>query len=333
MSPSSPPPIQGWIAHESTLQLTNLGKTASLEPDEVRIKVHTSGINRADLAQVAGFYPPPPGASSVLGLECSGWIVERGAAVSHLPLGQPVCALLSGGGYAQELICPAGQAVPIPDGMDLVTAGALPEIFATAFFNLCMQGQMRAGDRVLIHAGGSGVGTAAIQLCQLIGASCFVTASSESKIAKCRQLKADGGAIRTQNWVDQVKNWSPNGIDIILDPVGGSYFEQNQSLLAADGRTIIIGLMGGAHAKIRLSDLLIKRQKIIGSTLRAQPVAKKTEIMNQLVTEIWPALTTGTIKPVIDRIFPWHQAAEAHAYMASNQSMGKILLDWPENRP
>ncbi|MEM8768511.1 MAG: NAD(P)H-quinone oxidoreductase, partial [Pseudomonadota bacterium] len=224
-------------------------ESPALGVGEVRIRAHASAINRADLVQRSGGYPPPPGASPILGLECAGEVLEVGEGVDRVKVGDPVCALLAGGGYAEEVVAPAGQVLPVPEGLDFTQAAALPEVFATAYLNLFMEAGLQNGERVLLHAGASGVGTAAIQLCKVRNVESFVTAGQGEKIDRCLALGASGGWNRHDgSFVDAVKAWAPEGVVVILDPVGGAYLSDNFAVLAVDGRLVIIGLMGGAEA-------------------------------------------------------------------------------------
>ena len=321
--------MKGWTAVDGKLELVQRPDTAP-GPDEVSIRVRAAGVNRADLLQKAGLYPPPPGISDLLGLECAGTLEAVGSEVTHLVPGQPVCALLAGGGYAERVVCPALQVVPVPVGMDLVQAAALPEVFATAWLNLYMEGALEPGQSALLHAGGSGVGTAAIQLCKAFDNPCFVTAGSEEKIERCLALGAQAGALRQQgDWADKVREFAPDGVDLILDPVGASYFGDNLAVLGTGGRLVLIGLMGGHSTELNLAGLLSKRQHIIGSTLRARSPQSKGHILAQLQIHVWPLFESGQLVPVVDRTWPWDQAEEAQQQMASNQNFGKIVLEFP----
>ncbi|MGQ4878317.1 NAD(P)H-quinone oxidoreductase [Billgrantia sp. LNSP4103-1] len=294
-------------------------------PGEVRLRVAWAGVNRADLMQRAGHYPPPPGVSEVPGLEVSGTVVDVGPGVDGLRPGEQVCALLAGGGYAEEVVVDARQVLPLPEGFGLREAAALPEVFATAWLNLFMEGQLSAGERVLLHAGASGVGTAAIQLCRAFGRPCFVTAGSDAKLTACRELGADAVFNRHEgSFVDAVKAWG--GADMILDPVGAAYLEDNQRVLNADGRLVLIGLMGGRRAELDLGRMLMKRQRLIGSTLRAKPPAAKGVILEALLAHVWPRLVSGEIRPLIDRTWPIDEAEAAHAYVQEDANIGKVLL-------
>lgn len=300
----------------------------SLGEGEVRIEVRASAVNRADLAQRAGAYPPPPGASQILGLECSGVVSEIAAGVSGFEIGDEVCALLAGGGYAEQVAVPAAQVVPVPAPLSFVEAAALPEVFATAYLNLCIEAAMAPGERVLLHAGASGVGTAAIQLCRAFGNPVFVTAGADDKIARCVALGASGGSNRhSGSFVDHVEDWTDgNGFDIILDPVGASYLGDNIRSLAVDGRLVLIGLMGGASAEVSLGLLMMKRLRVIGSTLRARSVASKAAVMSALRERVWPLIESGEIAPVIDEVVPIAETGRAHELIESNETFGKVVL-------
>ncbi len=295
---------------------------------EVRIGVHASAVNRADLAQRAGGYPPPPGASEILGLECAGVVLEVGAGVGRVTVDDRVCALLAGGGYAEQVVVPAGQVLPIPGDCNMLQAAAIPEVFATAFLNLYMEANLQPAERVVLHAGASGVGTAAIQMCRATHNPCFVTAGSAEKIAQCSALGADMGWDRhSGSFREAVLEWSEgDGVDVILDPVGAGYFADNLACLARDGRLIIIGLMGGMETTVNLGLMMMKRLRIVGSTLRARPVAEKAAVMDRLRAEIWPLLAQGTIKPVVETVVPIAEAERAHALIAGDGTVGKVVL-------
>lgn len=296
-----------------------------LKPDEVRIQVAWAGMNRADLVQRAGHYPPPPGASEILGLEVSGRVLEVGSEVSRFAEGDEVCALLAGGGYAEQVVVSQLQVLPIPQGLTLREAAALPEVFATAWLNLYMEARLQPGERVLLHAGASGVGTAAIQLCRVFGNPCFVTVGSQDKVAFCTSLGADAGWDRHDgSFVAAVKAWG--GADVILDPVGGDYIPQDQAVLNLDGRLVLIGLMGGRRTELDLGLLLVKRQRLIGSTLRSKSPQAKGEILDELYRQVWPKLSKGEIWALIDAEWPIQEAEAAMTHLESNQTIGKVLL-------
>lgn len=314
---------------KQSLNWNDVDDLPSPEPDEVAIDVVWAGMNRADLMQRKGAYPPPPGASKILGLEVSGRVAAVGENVSHLEAGDEVCALLTGGGYASRVNVPSAQVLPVPRGFTLEQAAALPEVFATAWMNLYMVAGVRPGERVLVHAAASGVGTATIQLATAMGNPVFATAGGDDKLAFCRELGADGTWNRHNgSFADAVKEWG--GADMVLDPVGGDYIAEDQKCLNMEGRIILIGRMGGADAHIDTGVMLMKRQRLIGSTLRAQPVGLKGEVMDALYEHVWPRLESGEIRPIIDRTWPVGQADEAMAYLESNESTGKVLLQVSE---
>jgi putative PIG3 family NAD(P)H quinone oxidoreductase len=298
---------------------------------EVLIRNHASAINRADLVQRSGGYPPPSGASPILGLECAGEVVAVGDGVTRFAPGDRVCALLAGGGYAESVTVPAGQVAPMPRGLSFAEAAALPEVFATAYLNLFMEAKLARGERVLLHAGASGVGTAAIQLCRANHNPCWVTAGNATKIQRCIALGAVDGAERhTRPFAECVPAWTDGeGFDVILDPVGAAYLADNLKCLRNDGRLVLIGLMGGATAELPLALLMMKRLRIIGSTLRARSIAAKATVVDELVAEVWPLIEAGAIKPIIDAQFPITAADKAHALVASNETFGKVVLTIP----
>ncbi|MGY9071399.1 MAG: NAD(P)H-quinone oxidoreductase [Acidimicrobiales bacterium] len=300
----------------------------SLGKGEIRIRVKASAVNRADLAQRQGGYPPPPGASHILGLECSGVVEEVADDVSSYSIGDEVCALLAGGGHAEEVVVPAVQALPIPQGLSFHQAAALPEVFATAYLNLFMEAGAAPGERILLHAGASGVGTAGIQLCRAFGNPVFVTAGADDKIERCIALGANGGSNRhSGSFADQVEGWTDgNGFDVILDPVGANYLEANIRSLAIEGRLVLIGLMGGASAELPMGSMLMKRLRVIGSTLRARPVAAKEVIMNELRDRVWPLIESGDIVPIVEEVIPIADTGRAHELIASDSTFGKVIL-------
>ena len=316
------------ISQEGNDLLWKENADPDLKKDEVLIRIKASAINRADLLQRSGNYPVPPGASTILGLECSGIVEEVDGQVKNFKKGDEVCALLAGGGYAEKVSVPSGQVLKIPKGFSFEQAAALPEVFATAYFNLYMEANLSEGEKALIHAGASGVGTAAIQICKAKGNPCFVTAGTKEKISRCMELGAEGGTVRNEgNFPEEIAKWTENnGVQVILDPVGANYLEDNMKSLTLEGRLVMIGLMGGAKANINLGLLMMKRLRIIGSTLRAQPIAKKTEIMNNLKENVWPSLESGEIKPIIDTVIPIEEVDKAHKLMESNQTFGKVIL-------
>lgn len=299
-----------------------------LGPGEVRIENHATAVNRADLAQRAGGYPPPPGASSVLGLECAGVVTAVGEGVSRVAAGDEVCALLAGGGYAETVVVPAGQVLKKPAKLTFEEAASIPEVFATAYLNLYMEARLKQGEYAVIHAGASGVGTAAIQMCAAFGNPVFVTAGSQDKIDRCMEFGAEAGMNRHEgDFSGAVKEWTGGrGTDVILDPVGGAYLAANLASLATDGRLVIIGLLGGAKADVALGTMMVKRLRIIGSTLRARSIAAKAAVMDALKERVWPLLEDGTIQPVIECVYPVEEAGDAHDLIAGNQTVGKVVL-------
>lgn len=303
----------------------------SASEGEVLIEVCAAGVNRADLLQAAGRYPPPPGASDILGLEVSGVIAALGPDVSGLELGQPVCALLAGGGYAQRVAVPAAQVMPVPAGVSLQDAAALPEVACTVWSNLVMTAGLGAGEWILVHGGASGIGTHAIQVARRLGASVAVTAGSAEKLALCRDLGADLAiSYRDGDFVQQVlEATGGSGADVILDIMGAAYLERNLAALAADGRLVIIGMQGGVKAEINLGNLIGKRLTVMGTGLRGRPVGGphgKAVITKAVVERVWPMITEGAVRPVIGARFPIQQAIEAHSALAAGHTFGKVLL-------
>lgn len=299
---------------------------------EVAIRVAATAVNRADLMQRLGVYPPPPGASEIPGLECAGTISAVGADVTDWQIGDNVCALLAGGGYAETVCVPATHVLPAPANLSLTEAAALPEVFATAWYNLYMLAGLQPHQRVLLHAGASGVGTAAIQICQLFDNPTFVTVGSDAKLAFCEQLGAAGGHNRhTGDFADAVRAWAgKSGVHAILDPVGGGYLEQNLSCLATDGALVTIGLMGGRSGSLDMGRLLIKRLRIIGSTLRSQSLPVKDAIIAGLRSHVWSHFDSGELKPIIEAQYPITEVTQAFDLVASNQTTGKVILTLPE---
>lgn len=289
---------------------------------QVRIRVAAAGLNRADLLQRAGHYPPPPGASDILGLECSGVVVEVGAG-SAWQIGDRVCALLAGGGMAEEVVVDARHCLPVPEGLSLAEAAALPEVYATAWLNLFQLAALKPGEKVLLHAGASGVGSAAIQLCKAFGNPCWVSVGSAERLAYCVGLGAQGGAIRGEA-LESLRDFGP--FDVILDPVGASYAELNLQLLARDGRWVCIGLMGGSKAPLDMALLLGKRIQLTGSTLRNRDEQFKAELLADLQRHVWPLFAEGRLKPQLERVYPAKDVDAAFAALASNQVAGKLVL-------
>ncbi len=294
---------------------------------EVLVNVAAAGVNRADLLQRQGFYPPPPGASDILGLECSG-VVAQSDLAGEIPIGQQVCALLSGGGYAQQVAVPVGQVMPLPEGVGLIDAAALPEVACTVYSNLAMVAGLRAGEWLLIHGGGSGIGTFAIQWAKAIGAKVAVTAGSPGKVAACLNLGADAAIDYTaEDFVARMMEITEGqGADVILDVVGAKYLDRNIQTLAVEGRLVVIGLLGGVRGEINLGALVSRRGRIAATSLRARPDDEKAEICRRVVAEVWPLIAAGKIHPVIHRALPLSDVATAHEEMAASTHFGKLLL-------
>lgn len=294
---------------------------------EVLVDVAASAVNRADIAQRQGNYPPPPGASEYPGLECSGSVAALGPGTedSGWSVGDPVCALLSGGGYAERVAVPVGQLLPVPRGVDLVEAAALPEVACTVWSNLVMVGGLRAGETVLIHGGGSGIGTFAVQFARSLGARTAVTAGSREKLERCRELGAEILInYKEEDFAERVRE--AGGADVVLDIMGGSYLSANLRSLATNGRLVIIGLMGGRRAEADLGRMLTKRLSVHATTLRSRPVDEKAAIVAGVYEQVWPLVEDGSIRPVVDRSIPMRNAAEAHSVMETSAHTGKILL-------
>jgi len=301
----------------------------TLSPHEVLVKVAAAGVNRPDLMQCKGLYPPPPGASDIPGLEIAGTVASIGEAVTLWQPGAKVCALVSAGGYAEY--CPADQALclPLPQGFCFIAAAALPETFFTVWSNVFDRGRLTAGETLLVHGGSGGIGTAAIQLAKAFGAKALVTVGTDRKSEFCLALGADAAInYRNQDFVEEIKCLTAGrGADIILDIIGGDYFPRNIDCLAADGRLLQIALQNGTKATINLLPVMLRRLTITGSTLRARDVTFKANIARALYEQVWPLLATGKIKPVIHSVFPLTAANAAHALMQSGHHMGKIILE------
>jgi putative PIG3 family NAD(P)H quinone oxidoreductase len=295
---------------------------------EVLIRVAAAGVNRPDVMQRQGLYPPPPGASDLPGMEVAGEIVALGANVSSCSLGNHVTALLAGGGYAAYAIAAAALCLPIPAGLSLVEAAALPETFFTVWSNLFERGGCRAGDSVLIHGGTSGIGTTAIQLAATRGARVFATAGTPEKARICEKLGAARGIdYRSEDFVEVVKRETGGqGVNVILDMVAGSYVSRNLEAAAPDGRIVVIALLGGARADVKMHLILTKRLTLTGSTLRARPLAQKAALAAAVHENVWPLLAAGRVRPVICKTFPLAEASAAHRLMESSQHVGKIVL-------
>ena len=289
---------------------------------QIRIRVAAAGLNRADLLQSAGMYPPPPGASQFLGLECSGVVSEVGPG-SSWQVGDRVCALLAGGGMAQEVVVDARHALPVPEGLSLAQATALPEVYSTAWLNLFQLAGLKPGEKVLLHAGASGVGSAAIQLCKAFGSPCWVSVGSAERLAYCQELGAQGGVLRAEG-LEGLKPFGP--FDVVLDPVGANYAESNLKLLALDGRWVLIGLMGGRKAELDMALVLGKRIQLLGSTLRTRNDQFKADLLSDLNQQVWPLFNEGRLSPQLAKAYPMEEAQEAYAELASNQVSGKLVV-------
>ncbi|CCK28778.1 Quinone oxidoreductase PIG3 [Streptomyces davaonensis JCM 4913] len=298
---------------------------------EVLIEVAASAVNRADLLQRQGFYNPPPGASPYPGLECSGRIGALGPGVSGWAVGDEVCALLAGGGYAEKVVVPAGQVLPVPKGVGLVQAAALPEVVCTVWSNVFMISHLRPGETLLVHGGSSGIGTMAIQLAKAVGAKVAVTAGTRQKLDRCAELGADILVnYREQDFVEELaKATDGAGADVILDNMGAKYLDRNVRTLAVNGRLAIIGLQGGVKGELNLAALLNKRAAISATSLRARPLAEKTAIVAAVREHVWPLLDGGHVRPVVDREIPMSDAAAAHRVVEESGHVGKVLLVTP----
>ena len=295
---------------------------------EVVIDVAATAVNRADTLQRRGNYPPPPGASDVLGLECSGTISAVGADVTDLEVGDEVCALLAGGGYAEKVLVHAGQVMPVPQGVDLVTAGALPEVACTVWSNVFMVAGLQPGETLLVHGGAGGIGNMAIQLGKALGARVITTAGSPEKLDLCRELGADVAVnYREQDFVEEVKAATDGrGADVILDNMGAKYLDRNVSALATEGRLVIIGMQGGVKGELNIGKLLAKRGAVIATSLRSRPVEEKAAICSAVVEHVWPLVADGAVRTIVHTTVPLAEAARAHELMESGDHVGKIVL-------
>lgn len=307
-----------------------LGDFPTPEPGihEIRVKVKATALNRADLLQREGKYPPPPGESPIMGLEIAGEVEKLGAGVQKWKVGDRVCGLLAGGGYAEYVVLQEDMALPIPGNLDFLAAAAIPEAFLTAFQALVWIADLKAGEKVLIHAGASGVGTAALQLVRLLGATAYVTASAD-KHALCTALGATHCIdYKTEDFANVIKEYTEGrGVDVVLDFLGASYLERNLQALAMDGRMVMLATMGGAQApNVNLGQVLMKRLRIQGSTLRARSLTYKTELTTAFMNLTWSHFATGQLFPVVDKVFDWEEVAQAHLYMEENKNQGKIVL-------
>ncbi|MEC3975705.1 NAD(P)H-quinone oxidoreductase [Amycolatopsis sp. H20-H5] len=295
-------------------------------PGEVLLEVAASAVNRADLLQRQGHYPPPPGASEILGLECSGTIAELGEGVEGWNVGDEVCALLAGGGYAEKVVVPAGQLLPVLGEVDLLSAAGLPEVACTVWANVVMHGKLGEGDTLLVHGGAGGIGTHAIQVGKALGATVAVTAGSAERLESCRQLGADITInYREEDFVEILKK-ETGGASVILDNMGAKYLERNIDALAMDGRLIVIGMQGGVKAELNLGKLMGKRASVFGAGLRARPLEQKAAIVTDVRERLWPFIKDGSVKPIVGQVVPMAEAAAAHRAMEEGTVFGKILL-------
>ena len=296
-------------------------------PGEVLIKVAAAGVNRPDAMQRKGFYPPPPGASDIPGLEVAGHVVAVGEGFKHPVVGDAVCALLTGGGYAEYCIANASLCLPIPKGLSLIEAATLPETFFTVWSNLFEQGELKRGERVLIHGGSSGIGSTAIQLAREFGAEVFVTAGSLEKCIFCEQLGAKAIDYTQEDFVGRIRELTEGkGVNLVLDMVGGPYLQRNLECLAPGGRLALIAVQGGPKAEIDLLPILLHRLTLAGSTLRPRSVAEKASLASTLKSQVWPLLKSGRIKPVVHATFTLGEAADAHHVLESARHVGKLVL-------
>lgn len=295
---------------------------------EVLVEVVASAVNRADILQRQGFYDPPPGASRYPGLECSGRVAALGPGVSGWSVGDEVCALLSGGGYAEKVLVPAGQLLPVPEGVELRQAAALPEVVCTVWSNVFMIAHLRPGETLLVHGGSSGIGTMAIQLAKAVGAKVAVTAGTKEKLDRCAELGADILVnYKEQDFVEEIARATDGaGADVILDNMGAKYLDRNVQALAVNGRLAIIGMQGGIKGELNIAALLNKRAAISATSLRARPLGEKAAIVAAVREHVWPLLAAGHVRPVVDREVPMSDAAAAHRVVEESGHMGKVLL-------
>jgi NADPH:quinone reductase len=302
--------------------------TPSATAGDVLIKVAAAGVNRPDVLQRRGRYPPPPGASDIPGLEVAGTIAACGDGVTGWQIGDQVCALVAGGGYAEYCVAPAPQCLPVPRGLDLTTAAAIPETVFTVWTNVFDRGRLKSGESILIHGGSSGIGTTAIQLARACGARVYATAGSVEKCAACERLGAERCInYRAADFVAAIKELTGGrGVDVVLDIIGGDYVARNLDVLAVDGRLIQIGVLGGAKAEINVAQIMQRRLVVTGSTLRARPVADKGIIAAAVRDRVWPLIESGEVKPILHATFPLREAAAAHRLMESSTHIGKIVL-------
>jgi putative PIG3 family NAD(P)H quinone oxidoreductase len=303
-------------------------------PGELLIKVAAAGLNRADLLQAAGHYPPPPGASDILGMEVSGTVVALGDGTAGWQIGQEVCALLAGGGYAEYVAVPAGQVMPVPHGISLQDAAGLPEVACTVWSNLAMTAHLAAGQLLLMHGGASGIGTHAIQVASALGSRVAVTAGSQAKLDLCGELGAEILInYNDEDFVERIRQESDGaGADVIFDIMGASYLDRNLDALAIDGQLVIIGMQGGVKGELNIGKLVGKRTRVIGTALRGRPVegaTSKSAIVAAVVQSVWPMIADGQVRPITGAVFPIDRAHEAHELLASGKVTGKVLLSLP----
>jgi len=298
-----------------------------LKTDEVLIKVHGIGINRGDLLQRKGLYPPPQDASPIMGLEVSGEIIQTGSAVTAWKVGDKVCTLTHGAGYCDYTIVPASQCLPIPKNIDIVSAAALPEAVFTVWHNVFQRCQLKSGETFLVHGGASGIGTMAIQMAKAFGATVYATAGDDSKCKTCEQLGATKVInYKTQNFEKELRALEPKGVNVILDMAGGDFIQKNINLAAEDGRIVSIAFVRGMKAEINFANVLMKRLTLTASTLRAQSFERKAQMAKEIHAQVWPKIESGKIKPVIDQVFAFEDVEKAHQRMISGEHIGKILL-------
>lgn len=295
---------------------------------EVLVEVAAAGVNRADLVQAAGKYPPPPGESDIIGLEVSGRIAALGTGdTGDWQVGDEVCALLAGGGYAEQVAVPVGQLLPVPEGVDLVAAAALPEVACTVWSNLVDAGRLSTGETVLLHGGSSGIGTMGIQVARALGARVAVTAGSAEKLAACRELGAEVLVnYQEADFVEAVREATDDGVDVILDLVGAAYLDRNLQALAKDGRLVVIGLMGGREGEINLGLMLQRRLTVQATSLRGRPRPDKARIVAAVRESLWPRIEAGEIRPVVQEVLPITEAQRAHQLLKESQHVGKVVL-------
>jgi putative PIG3 family NAD(P)H quinone oxidoreductase len=312
-----------------SVDVMSLGDSPDPAPaaGEVVLDVTATAVNRADLMQRQGRYPPPPGASDVLGLECSGTVAAVGDAVEGWSVGDEVCALLAGGGYATQVAVPAGQLLPVPEGLDVVTAAGLPEVTCTVWSNVFMVAALQPDETLLVHGGSSGIGTMAIQLAKALGARVLVTAGTPAKLDACRELGADVAInYREEDFLEVVRRETDHGVDVILDNMGAKYLERNVKALATNGRLVTIGLQGGRKAELDMGALLTKRAAVMAASLRARPVAEKAAIVASVREHVWPLIEAGHVRPVVHTTLPLDEVREAHRIVEASEHVGKVLM-------